>query len=188
MTTETISPARPVYHIDDEVVETAIRDAVTAACNSLDTLFPGCDNGGITTNFAGTLETAIRKMLTGVDPVCSRGAAHLPVLALDDHHFGDHRSSEKLFVIAAALERASDECPKKPAMRSLVLNWSGSAFVPLETPGEVDPFMSFDAAVKGALRWLRNEETTLESAKISIRPVRQTDTGYTFADEVGSPA
>lgn len=49
--------------VNDDDVQNVVCSAVVAACETLDEEFPGFENGGITSNFAYSLELKIIELL-----------------------------------------------------------------------------------------------------------------------------
>lgn len=49
--------------VTDPEIDDLLHKATTAACEVLDERFPGFENGGITTNYAGKLEQKMRDLL-----------------------------------------------------------------------------------------------------------------------------
>lgn len=160
-------------HINDPEVEQMIERAAGAACSALDESFPGKDGHrpGITSNFQGLLADVLRQMLTGNDPLAqSRGHfVALPRLALADRHFGNIHATGDGYVVALR------DAPLQ------VLNDSGSRFVPLSSDDEVDPYTSFEAAVQGAMGYLKRCAATTDGFPIIVLPVFMADTGYSLA-------
>ena len=66
--------------IDSKKVDDAVEQAASEACDVLDKVFPGWDNGGITSNFQGHLANHIRAMLLGKDHAHLTTSLPLPVL------------------------------------------------------------------------------------------------------------
>lgn len=157
-------------HIDDDKIQEAIQKASSTACQVLDDTFPGKEKSGISSNFQGLLVEILGRMLAGTDPLAgSKGyATELPRLILTDSSFGDWRQRGDAYVVVK---------PTPVSDPALVLNDKGTRFVPLDTPDEVDPFTSFEAAASGAMGYLKREGGEIEFIP-EIRSVLMTDTGY----------
>lgn len=80
-------PLHPI-DLDSEHVSQALRQAVSAACHELDSLFPGArpEKNGISSNFAGLLEDHLRAMLEG--NAHAARPTRLPVLGYSQATFG----------------------------------------------------------------------------------------------------
>lgn len=174
-------------HIEDEEIQDAIQQAARAACEVLDETFPGHDGNkpGITSNFQGLLVEILVQMLAGNDPVSRGSATRLPRLVFTDRSFGDCRQrSEDGYVVlkpkAAAPRYFSPMNPPDPEPE-LVLNDMGTRFIPIDTPDAIDPFTSFEAAVKAAMDYMKREGEI--DFMPEVRAVRMTDTGYVLAEQ-----
>lgn len=162
-------------HIDDPDVQAKAEEAANAACKVLDEMFPGFDNGGITSNFNGHLKKVLLKMLTGyaVPYRNSLSATHLPELVLTDAAFGNPHVRGDMFLVIKEDGQDWAEIDGKmvPTQRYKALSWDGSAFVQLTDGDALDPSTSYEAAVKEALEWLRRTGVSHAEAKLRIAPV-----------------
>ena len=179
----TSSPVRKIYHVTDEAVQSAARDAVLAATESLDATFPGGDGDGVNTNFAGLLETAIVAMLSGTDPLrTSRTISQLNVLVYDDHHFGDPFQKGKMFAVIQRVQDEWDDSLRRDVPVYRALDDDARRFVPMGDGESIDPCISFAAAVKEAIKWLRREGRMQEETQLQIRAVEFDGTGYKVSE------
>lgn len=174
---------KPMHISDPEVCE-AVEEAARAACHILDETFPGKDSKdspGITSNFQGLLEEVLRQMIAGVDPLAAMKGYQtgLPALAYTDARFGNQRQIGDGYVVLKP-------SPEQPSWRhpddmipDLALNDLGTRFVPLGTPDAIDPFTSYEAAVQGAMSYLKehDEET---GQQIEVRAVAMAPNGWTL--------
>jgi hypothetical protein len=173
MTTKT---AAPILHVDDEEVQAKLGEASRAACAVLNELFPGHDNGGIQSNFAGLLAETMGKMLRGES--LPGHSTDLPALVMGDEHFGNPKSVGTMFVVARRNplpEGVSDHDTPRPFE---VLDDDAVRFVSLDRSESVNPFLSFSAAVQGAVRWLQAEGISQSRAELRVLPVEFSGDGY----------
>jgi hypothetical protein len=185
MTTKT---AAPILHVADEEVQAKLSEASRAACAVLDELFPGHDNGGISSNFAGLLEETMSKMLRGES--LPGHTTCLPVLVMDDEHFGNPKSAGSMMFVVARRnpnplpEGVSDQDTPRPFEG---LDADALHFVSLDLGESVKPFLSFSAAVQGAVKWLKAEGISQARAELRILPVEFSGDGYAVpADDLPS--
>ena len=184
-----------IHHLGDTDVQDAVATAARLACRSLDELFPGWDNParpGITSNFQGQLEEVIGRMLTGESQV-RQGS--LPSLVMTDHAFGNPLASGEMFVVIREIGEGFLDSPQGESFTALLARGerpeSGKHYAVLGDAGSfvepkaqlasglfepkvedaIDPFTSFDAAVQGAMRWLRAHGMSNDAARLSIVPV-----------------
>lgn len=83
----------PLYPrlVDDEAVDSAVEEAVSAACSVLDELFPegaGIEFKGVNSNFQGLLAAHMKAMLTGTEAADRRYRTQVNALLATDHSFG----------------------------------------------------------------------------------------------------
>lgn len=83
-------PSLYPLHVDSAPVQAAVDAAVRAACEELDALFPGArpEVNGVSSNFAGMLESHIKALLTGKAGYVPSHWVQLPVLLATDSVFG----------------------------------------------------------------------------------------------------
>lgn len=154
-----------VIRIDtDAQVEETVREAVSAACDVLDGLFPGSDGeqSGITSNFAGLLEGAIFEMLKGRSILDTRRGhtTHLPTLLIDESFFGEDNGSGDAYLVllygrspngARAVVEPLALCPDTDRLRPVA---------------EIaDAFTSFSAAAAHAVSWLQKQGASIQEAQ-----------------------
>lgn len=156
-------------HVKSEAVQQAIADATKAACERLDEMFPGHDNGGITSNFQGLLHELIETMLTGDDPRDGR-ATRLPQLALTNASFGNETADGTAFVVTKKIRNPEQQFGVDLVVGALNDNENG--FIRFCGNQErLDPYTSYEAAVSGACKWLERTGKTQAEEKLQIRPV-----------------
>lgn len=172
---------------DDEVIE-KVREATSAACGVLDSLFPGADdkaNPGVTSNFAGLLEAAIMEMLKGrsiLDDV--RGhSTHLPQLVVDQSFFGYPQGSHDAYLIV--MYGRDPERKELNGEGLLALCPDSDRLAALDLVS--DAFTSVEAAAIHAANWLKEEGISIERAremKLLCKPVGFTEStsGYFVLD------
>ena len=178
-----------IRHIEDEAVAEMVDSATRAACETLDGLFPGSDNNGITSNFAGALAACIKDLLMGAAPPTT-GVRHqiaIPKLCLNDRDFGVPRYGADAFLV---LEQAEDE-------GLMVLNENGSmvpisvaipngaatlAGVVIPYREDVDGHTQHDGAVQSAMRYLRGFEAMERMPKVEVVGVSLGGAGYEIVD------
>lgn len=172
-----------ILHIDDEQVRQVVANAARTACRELDGMFPGYDNGGITSNFQGLLEEVLMHMLAGKSVLdAKRGhSVSLPTLVLDDASFGNPLLRGESFVVTRTEEGDWNETTHRHDTQTFVLNDSGTRFVAMDASEQVDPYTSYPAAVKAVLEYLKREEEDTTAPLPQIRPVHITDRGWVFA-------
>lgn len=169
-------------HVSDPAVDAACEEAARLACRHLDGLFPGFDGGGINSNFQGQLVDVLRSMLSGQNVVGMSKLPKL--VLTDASFGNPFARSEMFVVAKRLgvdyLEGPNGEPvgelfdqdrPRPRAMRVELLNDAGTRFLapasqrPIEehasltwfvpaSEDSIDPFTSYDAAVKGAMKWI----------------------------------
>ena len=149
--------------IDDEIVQEKVEEAVKAAVEILDELFPGYDSGGITSGFQGSLVEIVKSMLAGrmvmYKPLTITST---PVLALDADHFGVRQWLGHAFL---AVQYQDDGSVK-------AIDADNGRLVPIEKAK--DAFTSFEAAGNSVKEYARKNFDTIEellAAKFAIVPV-----------------
>jgi hypothetical protein len=170
--------APKIKHVEDTDVQDIAEEAARAACTVLDEMFLGWDAGGITSDFAGHMKGVILQMLAGRSVLCNMmSAAHLPRHILTDATFGNPlvRGEQFLVVRRARLDPTSD--------RYETLNDTGTRFVTLSDGEHIDPFTSFDAAVKGILGYLRGVNAEGVPDDYKIMPAAFGPSGYLLNPE-----
>lgn len=181
-----------IHFSEDPKVQEAVEVAAKAACDVLDQTFPGHDAGGITSNFQGLLVEVLTHMLTGRSLLdAKRGHyMHLPALVLDDAAFGNPLLRGELFGVTRKSEPywqgepyldGRDGQRWRQVSDTLVLSDLGSRFVPLADGENINPFTSFDAAVRGAVEYLRASGEDPKEARLEIKPLACGDKGYVLA-------
>lgn len=160
----------------DQDVEEAIEQAAAAACEALDSAFPGCDNGGITSNFQGSLKSVLTEMLKGRAPAQRGHATSLPALIVDETFFGDPCQPGDAFLLTKLSEAhwEFDEAHNRyrPQRHLIALQPDSSKFRPLAECG--DAWTSFEAAVNAAVAHIKENGFTAEEAReqrLSIQAV-----------------
>lgn len=151
-------------HIEDHAVCKGVSQAVAAACECLDVLFPGRDARGITSNFQGLLEEVVLQMLLGRSVLDSRRGhtVALPQLVIDDGFFGRPLDRGELFLACK---------PSAPGSHKvLALDPDGEDFKALDGIG--DAWTSYEAAARAARRYFVRKELTLEQAHVLELQVR----------------
>ncbi|EOG8381083.1 MULTISPECIES: hypothetical protein [Pseudomonas] len=148
--------------IDDPAVHDAIERAASAACSQLDALFPGCDRGGIGSNFQALLGQCIGHMLQGGSLLDQQRGHRIALrqLVASSTMFGDPRMPGNAFLVV----RDDDAHPwltSRPETLALCLDTN--RFRPLSQIG--DAWTSFDAAAKAALAYCQGQGMTLEETK-----------------------
>ena len=147
-------------YINDEKVQESIEEAAKIACEKLDSIFPGFDNGGVTSSFQGTLAKCLSDMLQGKDPY---GRCKLNKLAIDTDYFGNEVPGHTQGYVVVK------NCDLK------VLNIYGH-FVNL-SDDSVDPFVDFDHAAKSAMNHLSDDFS------LSVKPVFFNSDSYSFEEK-----
>jgi hypothetical protein len=166
-----------IKHIDDQIVDQTVEEAVAAACEVLDGLFPGHDAGGITSNFQGLLKSNILEMLQGRAP--RRASTVLPKLVLTDDDFGPDLILGTM-VLPIRIGHVSwgmvDGRLKRIGVEILGLEDASGQFASLTRIG--DCFTSRTAAAKALRKWLSDEGCTreqFEEMNLLIAPVEFLD-------------
>lgn len=159
-------------HDQDTEVTEAIEAAAHAACEVLDSAFPGHDNGGITSNFQGLLAEVLAHMLKGRSVLDSQRGhfIQLSALVIDGAFFGNPLARGEAFLVT---KEGSEQWGAvgtglhggcKPLGRELLaLSPDSKTFRPIAEAS--DAWTSFEAAAGQALDYLRAEELTLEQAR-----------------------
>jgi hypothetical protein len=175
-----------IRYIGDDDVQRKAEEAADAACKVLDEMFPGFDNGGITSNFIGGLKEVILRMLAG-QSVVGNGSTHLPKLVLTDTSFGYPFSRGDAFLVVKCVGHDWVERDGRWGKVSKfgVLSDAGSGFVELSDTERIDPFVSYDAAVMGALNWLRHAGVTQQEERLMILPAVCGEHGYVLNPDSG---
>jgi hypothetical protein len=168
-------------HVNDTDVTQKVQEAAQAACGKLDELFPGFDNGGISSNFQGLLVEALTHMLTGRSLLdASRGhLTQLPELVVSDAFFGSPMIRGEMFLVT---KRA--DCPNRGEGKGdlVALDPDNGHFRPLSAIG--DAHTSFEYA----LTYLRVSGFTLEQARklgLKVQPVefdKSRETGFVLTE------
>lgn len=158
-------------HVNDTDVTQKIQEAAQAACGKLDELFPGCDNGGVTTNFQGLLVEVLTHMLAGRSLLDSKRGhfTQLPELVIDDAFFGSPMIRGDMFLVTKKAD-----CPERGEGKGdlVALDPDSGDFRPLSAIG--DAHTSFEAAAKFALTYLRMFGHGPEQARklgLKVQPV-----------------
>lgn len=171
----------------DTDVQDAIEEATADACQVLDSLFPGYDAGGITSNFQGHLKALITDMVKGRAPVVRGHSTTLPTLVADDTFFGNPNQDGDAFLIVKLDDPVweKDEAKDRylPKRYMIALDPVSATFKPLSACG--DAWTSFEAAAADAVKHIRKLGLTMEQAReqeFSIRAVKHADgLGYEVA-------
>lgn len=154
------------HHVEDETVNEAVRDAVKAACESLDATFPGAEKGGITSNFACLLERVMKDMLQGKAPVVHKQVS-LPQLVVDDSFFGPVLGDcGKMFLpIRVGYEQlgVKDGRYTRLGVEILALDPQHNIFRQIEKTE--DCFTSYEAAVTALRKWVEQEGLSIEEVR-----------------------
>lgn len=175
-----------LLHADNADVQAQIEQAASQACKTLDTLFPGNDNGGITSNFQGLLVEALTHMLKGHSLLdAKRGHfTELPQLIVDETFFGNPLTRGDAFLVVQAWDAAKPE--------TIVLDPDSNLFMPISKAG--DAFTSFDAAAKQAFDYCVREGLDVEQATelgLQVRAVavnQASQTGYILVSDLAATA
>lgn len=174
-----------ITHINAPEVEKAVSNAARAACAELDLLFPGSDNGGISSNFEGMLTEVIALMLKG-ESVTTPHRGHqtyLPRLAVDDTFFGDPHQCGTTFALLRRVQLPikRGDTSDTPREGYVGINANGN---PVELSELDTVYGSYEEAAQAALRYLRECDFSVESALIynlrvlSVEPDHSKSTGY----------
>lgn len=175
----------------DQDVEEAIEQAAGVACEALDSYFPGCDNGGITSNFQGTLKAVLTEMLKGRAPTQRGHAVSLPSLIVDETFFGDPCQPGDAFLLTKMSEARweFDEAHNRyrPQRHVIAMQPDSSKFRPLDECG--DAWTSFEAAVASAVDYVKKNGFSMEEAReqgLSVQAVvfNPNGNGYEIAAPV----
>lgn len=165
-----------VRFLADEDVSTAIEAATQAACHELDEIFPGGNDGGVTSTFVAELQAALQHLLQG-RPVVTKAlnsAISLPKLALGDDFFGP-RVEGNAFLITVA---GAGQLALAPDRTTVCLLAQAH-----------DAWDSFDAAVGAGRRYVQAHASTVEEAarfRLRIDPVVRTTQGFALAASAAS--
>lgn len=161
-------------HAEDEIVNETVEAAAAAACDVLDTLFPGGDKGGITSNFQGLLKRSLMDMIQGRAPRPTH-QTNLPKLVMNDDDFGPAMINETMFLpIRVGLPELGIVAGEYGRLATEVtgLDDAYGQFKPLARTE--DCFTSREAAEKVLRQWLHIEEYSMEQVRemnILIAPV-----------------
>lgn len=162
-------------HVADQDVSQVVADAVAAACEKLDAVFPGRDAGGITSNFQGLLEQVVQQMLIGRSQLdAARGySVHLPQLLIDDAFFGSPLLRGSFF-LPVRIETAVEPIE--------ALDPDGGGFKRIDLVA--DAWTSYERAARAALEYLRAMGSSIEEAKamklsiVAVWPAPGKERGY----------
>jgi hypothetical protein len=161
-------------HAEDQIVDDTVEAATAAACDVLDTLFPGADNGGITSNFQGLLKRSLMEMIQGRTPRQTH-QTHLPKLVMNGDDFGPATINETMFLpICVGYPQFGIVDGKYGRLDVEVtgLEDANGHFHPLAQTE--DCFTSRAAAEKVLREWLHTEGCSIEQVRdmnILIAPV-----------------
>lgn len=154
----------------DQAVCDAVEEVAKLACDRLGELFPGCDAGGITSNFQGTLVELLGTMLKGRSPIAGR-LIQLPALVIDDAFFGNPLiRGESFLIIKRGVMPGEADMSADATLQ--VLEPESSRFRPIDRVG--DAFTLFEYAAAAAARFLVDEGLSIEQARalrLSVEPV-----------------
>ena len=160
---------------DDPQVTAAIEEAARAACKHLDSVFPGNDAGGITSNFQGHLVEYMKKMLRGgVVDVTGSHFVPMPTLIVNNSFFGKPVAGAKMYLV---IQKQGDN-GQIAALDSIY----GEVFKPLSKAD--DAYTSFEAAAEAAAKYISAEGLSMDEAKaqrIQVRAVDFAPSGDGFA-------
>lgn len=167
-------------HIEDQNVQQVIERAAEAACSALDEVFPGHDKQGITSNFQGLLTEVIAHMLTGNSILDAKRGHYtaLPRLVLDDRAFGDSSSPGTAFLVVRDEAGDWDTDLHRQTTKLLALDGNERRFVQLDASDSLNPYTSFEAAVQGAMRYLKRDDVCDPTHLPRVCPVVSTESGW----------
>lgn len=163
----------------DEEVVTAVDEAVGAALERLDELFPGGDKAGITSNFQGLLSDVVMQMLTNrLDTKSVAGhCVKLRRLVLDDAFFGRLPvGSGDAFLIRIGNPEVFGVRLDEGVCQLQVLSPDSRRIKSISKAQ--DAWSNEAAAVQAAIQFLKDEGVdipTAESAQMTLIPVRPDD-------------
>lgn len=150
-----------LLHSNSPEVQDAVQDAVQSACKELGRLFPGGNQGGITSNFQRGLEEVVAHMLKGHSLLDgTRGhPLSLPALVVDDSFFGNPLIRGEHFLVTKIHEG-----------KEVALVPGRSCMQPIEHADQTWP--SFEAAAKAGFEYLAGAGISHSEAKKMLLQVK----------------
>jgi len=161
-----LSAGAPLYArlVDEPEIEEAVEEAMQAAVDVLDRLFPqkGPEKFGISSNFQGVLKEHITAMLTGKASARSTHSRALNAL------FGDWKSLGQVRSAGPQEGYSVVQLPVRHGDDPMYYHSDKKRFVPLATVGADTLFTSEDAALKDVFTWMKSEELSPREVQLKL--------------------
>lgn len=179
------------FHFEtDKDVVNAIEKAASEACQVLDSIFPGFDKNGITSEFQGHLKEILTEMLKGQAPVIRGCSTSLPTLIVDETFFGNPNQKGNAFLVTKLSDPVweKDESTGRfqPQRHLVALDLDSGFFRPLSQIS--DAWTSFELAASSAVEHLKKHGLSMEEARaegLSIKAVTMiSEGGYSVTNNI----